>query len=137
VKATALDLPFRVVMVKIKALDLVNRSLVTNIIKSSKTGTFNVANTVIGYQKMFFPSHINKITFKWIICEIIIVKFGNEGFKRRKLSLYNSMSNKLFDFLFKLTQCKASMYCCACHFLVKKEYRGPMISPSKNVYFID
>lgn len=74
-------------MIKVKACDLVGRSLVTNIIKSSKTSAFNVVDTVVRYQKMLFPSHVDKITFRRVKCKVIIIKLVDERFERRKLAL--------------------------------------------------
>lgn len=113
--------------------------LETDIIKTGKRCPTYVFNRMIRHQKMFFPSHINKIRIsQGFVVKIIRI----EGFciltKRSKFTLkillktHRQHSCEIVKYL-KFTQCFLSTSSSASHFLVKNGYFWLIISPSKNV----
>lgn len=80
-------------MVKVEALNFIGGTLIANVIKACKTGSFDITHTVIRYQKVLFPTHVDKVIVKWIVCEIVVVKGMQVRLKGRKFALLNSMLN--------------------------------------------
>lgn len=110
-------------MVKVETFNFIGGTLIANVIKACKTGSLDITHTVVRHQKVLFPAHVYEIIVKWIVCKVVVVKGVQVRLKGRKFALLCRMLNTknqptTFRFL-SLTQCNASMYCCACHFLVK------------------
>lgn len=78
--------PFRIVVVKVETLNFIGGTLIANVIKACKAGSFDVTHTVIRYQKMLFPAHVNEIIVKWIVCEIVVVEGMQVRLKGRKFA---------------------------------------------------
>lgn len=83
-----LFLPFRIVVIKVEPFDFIGGTLIANVIKACKAGSFDITHAVIRHQKMLFPAHINKIVIKWIVCKVIVIEGMQERFKGRKFALF-------------------------------------------------
>ena len=129
------DLPFGMVQEEIVAFDFVCGSLVADIIEACKACAVNVADSVIRHQKMLLPAHINKVFFVGIVDKLVVVKYVDVGLEGREAFLKDNVRRKQSKpKAVKPTQWDTSMLCCACHFRVRNEYLGPIISAWKKVY---
>jgi len=75
-------------VIKVEPFNFIGGTLIANVIKACKAGSFDITHAVIRHQEMFFPTHVNKIVVKWIVCKVIVIEGMQERFKGRKFALF-------------------------------------------------
>lgn len=59
---------------KVVSFDLVSRSLIADIVETSKTSAINIVYAMIWHKKVFLPTHIDKVFVIRVITESIIIE---------------------------------------------------------------